>query len=376
VAFFQRQKDGSDLNIFHFKIIFIRYIRNNPDELRKLLEWKAFLKATHELELLSGLRRENDDILSSVGELLELHSGSDFTGTDIDDFAKIIAIEATMAIPKKKLHDIHTKKISADQIDEVMDEADRRIAQSRHLKQKTLANENGTTGGNISAEGDRKGRRNLEEVSLPEYIEAVNFFGRVIRNSEFNDAAIKMKYTKMYFRCVSLSFGVFAHLIREVVAAYRVKIAQGMSDDDAKGLQFLLRKILLLAIQSNMAENFGSEKNGAIYDMVMDARDGSQAELVLLPMLGFDLQLGRWKEKWIKAADEIAPNRFVLESFIEKLWLVIHSRVLSESVRQDVKAVADHFERLLGTARSERSLIAKKIDDTMGQTKRLDEKVL
>jgi len=336
-----------------------------------LLQWKKFLVAIHELELLSGLRRENSDILLAVGEFLELHTGTDFTGNDVDRFDEIIAVEATVTISEKKLQDIRAKKLSADQIDEVMDEADRRIAESKRVRRLKREDGNQTT---PATETSREaGGKNAEEVSLSEYIEAVNFFGRVIRNSEFNDAAVKVKFTKKYLRCVELIFGVLVYLIREVVTAYRARIAKNLSDDDAKALNLFLVRLVLLAIQSLMAENFGSEKNSAVYDIVMKERGESKMELVLLPMLGFDMHLGGWREKWTKAADELTPNRFVLATFIEKLWIVIHSRVIDDNVREDVKAVADHFERLLGAKRHQRSQIVKTIGERMGETKRRDE---
>lgn len=96
--------------------------------LHQHLQGTAFLNVERELDLLSGLRRENEEIIAAVSHAVSTMAPPEIDNAKPENFEEIAVGDAATGLSRSKLDDIRKKKLTPDDIDDLVDAAEAKIA--------------------------------------------------------------------------------------------------------------------------------------------------------------------------------------------------------------------------------------------------------
>jgi len=322
-----------------------------------------------ELELLSGIRRRNSDLLSAIARSLTARTPEDISALDLEEFSELATAESAIPISRRKLADIKRKKITSEQIDEIMDAADKNIEKHEGEKKKRARRlaaatasppQESSTGSAISAAA--------QPMNFNDFVYVLSLYGKVIRNSEFTDASEKSEGLSLYLQGWIRTYLFLVNFLDGVLAELKGKGDESpLTDEEIATTGYLLRVLLLLGIQGDIVAESGSEKLFPIYENALDGEGISDAERLILSMLLLDLDHPDWKARWEKLIAANAKHRFVLDLLLDKMWRLIHTRSLSESGRDAMAKVALEIERGYGGSQPAKGefyrLVGVKIDE-------------
>jgi hypothetical protein len=241
--------------------------RDDPEERDKALEGYKFIEYARELDLLSGLRRRNSDIMTVVGKVVAEQAPDEITRQRLDRFDAIAQAESKVGLSRRKLNDIKKKKITREQIDNLADATDRRLAKKGQENRSISAASNNTN-------GDSKLPCTSSTKQMPAgmFLEALDLYGRILRNSEFSDATEKEAGARLYLHnCVKL-FLILCEVIDEVLEdaidnGKEPKI--DVTPDDMVAIRYLIYKAVFLGVQKKVLDELGTEKMFSIYETIL-----------------------------------------------------------------------------------------------------------
>lgn len=355
-------------------------LRDEPIRLESIVKGHHFVEYERELDLLSGLRRRNSDLLKGMSEALRVAAPATIAGISIDEFSAITNGESSIPLSRSRVRDIQKKKITSDQVDEIMDAADKSISRQEKRERKTTTKsheqegknpESGANGNTSAGEGNGGA---VELMDMSTFMSTVGLFGRVIRNSEFADAAEKLPAARLYLQSLIRCFVMFSNVVSELFEELRNSPGGTKLGDDAIAVgSYVIRKLLMLGIEHVMNEQFGSEKLFGIYEMLLADESVSDAEKLFVAMLMLDLNHPEWKQHWHQIIEFNLKHRFVLDVFVEKMWIFIHSRALDDEERRALAAVALEIERAFGGESPDKGKFLTRVEKLIADVQRRDD---
>jgi hypothetical protein len=265
--------------------------RDAAAEREKALEGVKFVEYARELDLLSGLRRRNSDILTVVGKAVAEQAPVEISRQSLERFDAIAQAESKVGLSRKKIRDIKKKRITREQIDNIADAADRRLAMrgQPHRSIDVIAS-------------NTNGDENLPSAS-PE-MGALDLYGRVIRNSEFTDAIEKEAGARLYLQnCVKVIL-IICEVIDEILEDHKEELKSDLTPDDTAAIRYLLYKAIFLGVHKKVVNELGTEKMLSIYENILRDSTITSAERIVLSMLLLDLKHTRWPEYWMPLIEE------------------------------------------------------------------------
>ena len=259
--------------------------------------------------------------------------------------------------------DIKTKRITREQIDNLADAADRRLAKrgQSHRSIDVIAN-------------NTNGEENLPsaspEMGIPPWIflEALDLYGRVIRNSEFTDATEKEAGARLYLQnCVKVIL-IICEVIDEILEEHKEELKSDVTPDDIVAIRYLIDKAIFLGVHQKIVNELGTEKMFSISENILRDPTITTAERIVLSMLLLDLKHARWSEYWVPLIEDNAKRRFVLDLLTDKIWQLIYSRPLSDAERDRLADITVHIERLFGRPKADKSSIIADVRRSTAET--------
>jgi|SRR5208337_1050847 len=166
-----------------------------------------FVNFERELDLLSGLRKQNSDLIEVISEELTSGTPQVILNVSLGGFERIAKTESAVAVSRKRLYDIRKAKLTSDQIDDLMDETERKVAEEIEKLSKAQGTTPPPTGNQTSSGTQLLDVSPSNQMGVNDFMNAVSLLGRVVRNSEFTDVAEKLGAARLYFQCV-IKFGL------------------------------------------------------------------------------------------------------------------------------------------------------------------------
>lgn len=324
-------------------------LRDEADELAEVLKDRNYLFYPRELELLSGLRRRNSDVLRALS--LEIENGTPERVSRFDPFQfdTIVASETGGGLTPRRLIDIKKKKLTAEQIDDLLDAADKKVGQrsdGRENSERKL--QTGKVIKTIPGEViDTNATPPLSPIS---FMNTVSLLGKVLRNSEFNDFDEKLRTARIYTQSSVKMMLLYADMLRTLVETLEDEKHgdEALSPEDVTAIKYLVIKWFMLITAENVANEIGSEKLFAVFEDMLSDEEVSIAEKFLVGMMMLELNHPNWIKYWRSLIDYAKGKRLLLDTLMDNLYGHIHKRALSESERKRLETAAELIDREFG----------------------------
>jgi predicted MPP superfamily phosphohydrolase len=335
--------------------------RDDPNELDRALEGLRFLEYARELDLLSGLRRRNSDLITIIGNVVAEQAPDDVSRQSLEQFDNIAIAESTLRLSRKKLNDIKKKKVTSEQIDNLADASDRRLARrgASHLSRNTDDNSPSATP--------------AMKMSPVSFSAALDLYGRVIRNSEFTDIAEKEAGTRLYLNNCGKIYLILCEVMSELLSEIKdnpKEFTITLNQNDISAVRYIINKAIFLGFQDKISDELGTEKMFAIYETMLNDPKTSNLEKLMLSMLLLDLRHAHWPDYWTRLIDLNSKGRFVLDLLTDKIWRLIHTRPLPDAERDRLAHITVRIEERFGAPKFVRSSIIANVRRSAAETTR------
>lgn len=343
---------------------------------------RAFLGNQRELQILSGLSRENDDLIDELMFQLKNYPPQSIGSISLDRFEDVIEEESSVGISREKLRRIRKKKLTATQVDDLMDAAEARLASNG--KPEASSEPKADLGGGENKSSDLSPSSiagvddkvlNQPNLKIPAFMSALSLLGKVLRNSEFTTKARKIDGVRIYTQN-SVKFFLFMY---EVISDVFSDMVDAVNQDEAvldeeavRGLHYFLTKRMMLFVDSRMVDDLASVKLIPVMEEVLNSEETSTSEKTFLVGVQLDCPNPNWDKHWAKHSKEFKKHRISNEFLADKLWQHIHTKALDTREQSKVEQAALDLELTLGRPKAAKSAILQGIRSASLESKRRD----
>ncbi|RWD31820.1 MAG: hypothetical protein EOS34_22935 [Mesorhizobium sp.] len=349
-------------------------LRNDPSLLDEHTRGFEFVNYSRELDLLSGLRRQNGDLLNRISSALATSAPSILSGYDSSDFDAITEAKSALGVPTKQIADIRKKRLTSEQIDDMRDAADRRLAKKAQSRKPARSVPQRPV---LKAATDEPSESKTASplMSPPSYLVAISLLGKVVKNSEFNDADEKVKATRFYIDCVMHVCLLYCGIMDDILSEDGEDdvLAGKLNGKEREVVKYILKKVVIQAMLEQVSDEIGTEKLYSIYERIINSNDVNSFEAVAVNNILYDLSHPGWLEYWRRSIAANQKREFILNLMVEKIWKSIHTRPISDGERIKVEKITDEIERMLGFPKVAKGRLLEKLRTSVQETnKRLD----
>lgn len=338
---------------------YAQLLRHNPELLQKAMDGEAVVENARELDLLSGLSRQNSGLLNAVCNFVLVREPHEVSKRQLLEFDKIVENESNIGISRVRLQQIRQKRLSADQVDDLMDAAERNISQRPEgEKLEHRSKSENDVGKNLQQEPTPDEKHWQKAMKFKNYVIAIELLGRIIRNSEFTDANEKANAAKIFFKSWVKSYLSLTQELIQVVESTKCSMensTQPMTEEEARATNYILQTIFLTLVSEIIRDQIGTVKLESIYSDLMVDKELTSGERFLVSMLTFDLGHKNWHVYWGELIKRHINHRFVLETLVQKAWTAVHTRVINDQERRRIEDILEQIESALGTQKRDKS---------------------
>jgi hypothetical protein len=344
-----------------------RYFDSSDARLKDAIFNRSYLGFQREIEILSGLNRENKDVLNELTFQLQNYPPSFIAAVDMNAFEELVDEESSVSVSRRKLRQIREKKLTADQIDDLMDAAEAEISQrKRSGNEKPTSTKPAEAGAAVEPGQELRSEEMTTDVlsqpklSIASYMTTLSMLGKVVRNSEFAERQRKIEVVRLYVGLSAKLFvyvnGVVAEIFHSMVSSMN-KETDFLDADSVKALQYFLTKRMMLFSDSLICGDIGGAKLIPIFEDILHANEISFAEKIFLSGIQLDVGNDLWTDHWKQLSMESKKRRIAIEFLVDKLWTHIHEKFLTVAERRVVEKMAADLELALGTHKKAKSAL-------------------
>lgn len=368
-----------------------KHLGSSDARLKSALLQRKYLDYLREFEILSGLGRENDAIIDELTQQIGTFSPDVIENIDVADFEDLVEEESSVGISRRKLQKIRQKKLTAEQVDDLMDVTEARLAERKRLQDDSEEISHETAQDSEEAKfgshseshlvvhPDQQGHIKQPKLSAIAFMSSLGLLGRVLRNSEFTTKERKISGVKLYSHSSAKLFIYINEIVADVFAGMVVSLnekeGEEFIDDEAKkAIRYFLTKKMMLFISSRMADELASVKLVPVFEELMRSDQLSLAEKTFLTGLQLDCPNETWDAHWKSHAHANKKQRIAIEFLVDKLWEHIHTKALGPKDRAKVEHAALEMEMALGQPKAAKGKILQGIRTAANRSARSSEK--
>lgn len=321
-------------------------LKDRPTDLRRLMESSEFLAYSREIELMSGLRRENSDILQCIYNWLAIYPDpiSQFSQ---DQFDQLASNDRYLGAGEKQLKDIRTKKLSASEIDDLMDETE------RELHKLTL---DGSSPSSSSEAIERIVKVDISRTSPPlfmgEALLCLLLLGKVLKNSDFNSKEEKLKALEIladyHLRMSTLALEIFSEIFERFIAEHADQLE--LTEADQKVVTSIISQRFLLSGLTIGTDAGASRKILPLLPKLVQKFNSNLGVKLYINLLWMDSGGEGWHSAWRDLISDPTTPLLVKGVLADKLHDYIHQVPMTETERDEVIRLSWDIYRSQGTA--------------------------
>jgi len=339
---------------------FASRLRSDNALLQNTMRDLGYARNVREFELLAGLRRDNADILMQISQDLEERAPSDITAMSPADYDDLTEIKLDIKVSQKRINEIKKKRFSADQIDDLMDAADRRALRresAAEIKKIEPPKEIGSMdlfGKKASNSGEASSGKSA--MSVVDFLVSTDLLARVIRNSDFTDYEIKEPATRLVLRN---AVRTCLRVRQEVVDVFEEMNARESKDplsaDDKSTLLYLLNQILIATSSALLSDQLNSPNVVPMAREILRAGDLTLAERIFLCFLLQTCRSSNWHEEFSDLLHDRSNNGFVVQTVTNRINRIVNTQYLDDAEDAKLRSVVDTIEEVLGWSTLEKN---------------------
>jgi hypothetical protein len=331
-------------------------LREDRAYLTSTLQAETFLSFRRELELMSGLSQQCDEVLEFLEATLKRIQPQSLAGQELGSFSRLSVGEHAVVVAGLRQREITKVEISEEQIDDLWDYAEEKWSAPHQFEAVDDA---------ALTDEDKEARD--AAIQLFSYIAGVDLYGRVLKNLEFADKRSKIIHLKSFLsewtRITLYLMNEMEKSLREVVEA---KIGD-FADMDQKRLNDLDYRLSTLApILASLVidSEVGTEKLIPIIEEISDSADSPDLVAFFCSALLLELKAGSWETKWRRLRDKMASkgNRLAISVLIERLWVFYRMHPLGRQQRTILANLIGDLRISLGMHPREKPALISQIE--------------
>lgn len=312
-----------------------------------------------EIYLMSGLRRRNDDVIKEIRLRLENNIPADFKAVDVSSFTRIAKQKVFDPGTHKKLTALKTKKITSNQVDDLLD------ATEKELEDRNISNPKKDRDHRPETKSATKENEEENVSSLADFMDEVSLLGAIVKNSEFDDGDLKYKSLTYYFelavKCLVHMTNVMEQIIDKFINSEledAQKSGRVLSVEDKTLMQskllFVMQRIMAVIISLKMSQDVATEKLHMTYVDLISSQDVTPEIKLFISLIMYDINQTDW-EQVLKSSIDLNDSHFMLDVTTERLWHDLHTRYEPETRREQISRVVDYISDKFGTDTNRRN---------------------
>jgi predicted MPP superfamily phosphohydrolase len=322
-------------------------LKGDPKLLARIMAPGSYQKYTREIEMLAGLRRQNSDLIDIITTDMGHRIPAELESITRENFNEVVGSSLGLAVSKRQLAELRRKRMSAEQVDDLLDAADRRAISRR-------ADTNDSPNGELSPKADRDKELVLtapvaDRMSIGEYVVTTNLLARITKNSDFTDFDDKAPAARTVFETYAKILVMFKREITELLVEVGEKEPEkALSKDESDVLAYHLTKTLSQIIATVISDLLSSPNVGPMMDDIYSEKDRSTIERLFIMYLLQHLRFPGWEDRWSDMLRESGQSGFVVETVINRLRYIGNNQYQDEREYKKMHKVIDTAEEVLG----------------------------
>jgi hypothetical protein len=348
--------------------------------LSETLAGLEFLKFKRELELLSGLRQKNDDIIEAITSVLHSRVPERFKKCDGKRIKKFTDRGIGAGTKRAKLNEIRRTRLTDDQVDQIMDEADRRAVArgERPVSESLKESEGDIHKAAVSREAeaiDADTAAESEPLRPGTHMASIDLLAKVIRNSDFTDFEVKGPAASLVLTSWVKILVLMLEEVGEIVRAVEWDDEAEIGDEELEIIDYIMARFLMSIVGETLVNQISSPTIGESIVSVLDEFGPQCGEEILGLFVLEDANHGGWQQRWRDVIRNKESPAFFVDAFTDRLWWIVNRRALDADQSKRVNAVVDALEDRLELRGDEKSQLLenirsattmKKLDDSQG----------
>lgn len=352
---------------------FAGLLKNDPKLLSHYLTDLNFLEVRREIELLAGIRQQNDDLIDAIENVLDSRVPNKFLEMPTSNFDAIAHNELRLGTTKAQLGKIRRSRLTDDQVDEMMDEADRRAMERGEGPVSESINR--AEGNVVSAAKEREAAnisRDREMANQPlrpsTHMAAIDTLARVIRNSDFTDydkkgpatAKVLSSWVKIYLLILSE--------VRELLGSIGKKEDDPIGIDELDTIMYIMSKFLFNGVSEGLIAHISSPAMSDTIKELLNEGNLNSGEFLLGLFLLEDMNDDSWKDRWSEVISDRSRSGFVIDCFIERLLMISHTKALDTDQSARVGSLVNEIETRFGWTNEKKNSVLEHIKQAVPLT--------
>lgn len=363
------KRDG-DLIAFKYPCFqdyfYAQLLRNDRGLLDFHMSGLNFLEVRREIELLAGMRQQNDDLIASIIDTIDARLPDKFSNQSVAAFDLIAESRLKSGTTRADLGRLRRSRLSDDQVDEMMDEADRRaLGRGDRPVSESLDRADGDieiAAKEREADAIANDRDQGDGPIRPAtHMAAIDTLARIVRNSDFTDYDLKGPAARHVVQSWVRIYLLILEELSAVLTSIGDKSGEKLTDDEFAAISYIMSKWMLNAVGEALIGHLSSPAMNDTLLTILDDEDvGSGEKMLLLFMLEEADVLG-WQERWGAVIRDKASSGFMIDSFVERLMSVCGSKALDDAQFARVGRVVDEVEHRLGWTNDKKVAVVETI---------------
>jgi predicted MPP superfamily phosphohydrolase len=341
-----------------------RRIGSSVETFKAAIFNRAYLKNTRQLELLSGISRQNETLIQELLLEIEMYSPPDIQSIDVGEFESLVVEASNVGMTARKLKRIQNKKLTSEQVDDLVDAAEAKLnGKAKDGDKQSPAADTKESHQSDAAESVAKAEKNMPLRPI-EFLATLDLLGNVLTNSEFTRRDLKVQggialldgSTRVFLRLNAL----IQEALDDAIGAFS-KSDPDLDEKSIKGLRYMMTRKILVNISGRVSNTFSSPKLSAIYDEILDSSDIAMGDRVLLTATLLDSGYKNWNERWVEVARAKPTRRLLIEFLADKLWDFMHQKAMDSKLQNRVEKVAVDLQVILAGSSAQKSIITRDV---------------
>lgn len=328
-------------------------LRNDRSLLSHHMEGINFLEVRREIELLAGMRQQNDDLIASIIETIDARVPEKFFNQSVDAFDLIAESKLKLGTTRADLGRIRRSRLSDEQVDEMMDEADRRalgrgdrpVSESLERADGDIALAAKEREADAIASDRDQGDGPLRPTT---HMAAIDTLARIVRNSDFTDYDRKGPAARHVIQSWVRIFLLILEELSAVLANIGEKSGEKLSEEEFAAISYIMSKWMLSAVGEALIGHLSSPAMSDTLITILDDEDVGSGEKMLLLFMLEEANVAGWQDRWAAVIRDKRSSGFMVDSFVERLMSVCSSKALDDAQVKRVGRVVDEVEHRLG----------------------------
>lgn len=329
------------------------YLRENDDYVDSLFDNNlTYLDFRREIEIMVGLKKKGDKVIAKIVDVLEKRKPRDFASLARNEFDMMIGVERAVGSRQSDLTKLRNTKFTEEQIDDLMDEVDRRSqARGESKSMLTRLKETGNLRDAAKSVEDEYIARDRdtpqERLSPATFMASTHLLAKVVKNSDFSSGDIKDAAVRRVLESWSKVFVLVMTEVREVWSELKQKEDFGLTEEQNRLIDYMLRKLYFEMISDVNVTSLDSPALIQTLEELLEDKKLTHAEKAFIIFILEDINADNWQDKWeMYISDKESPG-FMIDCVIDRIRLIKHTKALDDRQEKRLTDVFSAIEKKL-----------------------------